>query len=290
MCYTAVVGWTESPVTTSIDNTAAPVKELDYPSVTTCRAMPYYQSSWEIPSLIFNALKFTDAQNPNVLEVRKTFQPFVGNVTKHLMNSQIVGQSGTLTVNGTVYPGTFLLPPGYNGIDDSIQLTFDVVYCSVAIKMEEEIANDAYSMDNVIEVWTNKTVYGETYSIDDLATQFNIEIEFEKFTFVDFFKVGECKCDYFTTMTFLAKLHYYPDVRSFFFDAFGTTMEQLGDEGWLWLMSRTSGWFPARDPITGEQMTGQWVSVPHFLTWYFIINNIVLYSFRSLTKKVIIVP
>ena len=87
MCYTAVVGWTESPVTTSIDNTAAPVKELDYPSVTTCRAIPYYQSSWEIPSLIFNALKFTDAKEPNVLEARKTFQPFVGNVTKHLMNS-----------------------------------------------------------------------------------------------------------------------------------------------------------------------------------------------------------
>ena len=41
MCYIAVDRWTARPVTTSIDNTAAPVKDLSYPSVTTCRAMPY---------------------------------------------------------------------------------------------------------------------------------------------------------------------------------------------------------------------------------------------------------
>lgn len=101
MCYIAVAGWTASPVTTSIDNTAAPVKDLDYPSVTTCRALPYYQSSWEIPSLIFNSLKMNDEKDPKALKARKKFVKFVSNVTKHLLDSEIAGQSGTLVWNGT---------------------------------------------------------------------------------------------------------------------------------------------------------------------------------------------
>ena len=75
-----------------------------------------------------------------------------------------------------------------------------------------------------------------------------------------------------------------------------TTMEQLGDEERLWIMSRTVGWFPAVDPETGEQalndVTGdkQLVSIPHLVNWCLIINNKPQYSFIPSTMKVIIVP
>ena len=263
MCYNGVASWTTKPVTTSIENTAAPVKDLTYPSVTTCRAIPFYKSSWEVPSLIFNSLKFNDDKDPNALAARKTFDKFLGNVTKHILDSEIAGQSGTLVWNGIEYPGTFVLPSGYNGIDEDLLLTFDVVYCSLALKIEEDIANGIYTMADVINIWTNATIYGVSFTVDDLAKEFKVEISFQDFDWSHFFESGSCNVDYFKTMAFLSKVYYF-DFKSFFFENFGTSMEQLGDEGRLWIMSRTAGWHPVIDPLDGEHT---WVSVFHFVNW-----------------------
>ena len=194
-------------------------------------------------------------------------------MTKHLIDSEFSGQTGALVINGIEYPGTFDLPPGYNGIDEDLPITFDVVYCSLALKIEEEIASGAYTMANVmanvIDIWTNATIHGVPFTIDDLAKEFKVEITFKDFGWWDLFKLMECNVDYSVTMALLAKV-YSLDFQSFFFVNFGSTMEQLGNEGKLWIMSRTAGW-----------QTGGLVSVFHCLNWlWWFVINIPLYSFR----------
>ena len=138
--------------------------------------------------------------------------------------------------------------------------------------MAQEIASGAYTMSNVINIWTHATIHGVSFTVDDLALEFDVWIIFEDFGWWNFFDTGECDVDYEVTMAFLAKVYYF-DFKSFFFENFGTTMEQLGDEGRLWIMSRTAGWHPVIDSETGEQeidsTTGSkaWVSFFHFVNW-----------------------
>ena len=102
MCYTAIDDWTTNPVSTGIDNTAAPAKELPFPSVTTCRARPHHYSSWEVPKMIYNSLKLTDPDSPHAAEARQSFSQFVTNLIEFALASTLKAQVSNLYINDTL--------------------------------------------------------------------------------------------------------------------------------------------------------------------------------------------
>ena len=261
MCYTAIDDWTTNPVSTGIDNTAAPAKDLPFPSITTCRARPHHYSSWEVPKMIYNSLKLTDPNSPHAAEARQSFSQFVTNLIELALASTLKGQSNQGYINGTLIPGGFFLPPGHGGMaEDLLNVPFDVFYCELAKKIEEEIANNPHYMEVLIELWKNATISMKEFNMDTLLDHFGVEIAVESFTFLSIFKLGKCEVNYNVVMDFLSKV-YVLDLNNAVFGKFGTTMELLVDEGKLWIMSKAA----APQLVLNEWGDDVLVSVKYFV-------------------------
>ena len=261
MCYTAIDDWTTNPVSTGIDNTAAPAKELPFPSVTTCRARPHHYSSWEVPKMIYNSLKLTDPDSPHAAEARQSFSQFVTNLIELALASTMKAQVSNLYINGTLIPGTFFLPSGHGGMAEGLlNVPFDVFYCDLALKIEEEIAKNPDYMKVLIELWKNATISMKEFNMDSLLDHFGVEIAAGDFGFFSMFNAGNCEVDYNVVMDFLAKF-YTLDLNNAVFGKFGTTTELLVDEGKLWIMSKAAAPQWALDEDGDEYL----VSVQYFV-------------------------
>ena len=264
MCYTAIDDWTTNPVSTGIDNTAAPAKDLPFPSITTCRARPHHYSSWEVPKMIYNSLKLTDPNSPHAAEARQSFSQFVTNLIEFALASTLKGHGSnqnSVKLNGTMTPGTFFLPPGHGGMDEDLEaIPFDVYYCDLALKIEEEIAKNPDYMEVLIELWKNATISMKEFNMDTLLDHFGVEIAVESFTFLSIFKLGKCEVNYNVVMDFLSKV-YVLDLNNAVFGKFGTTMELLVDEGKLWIMSKAA----APQLVLNEWGDDVLVSVQYFV-------------------------
>ena len=154
--------------------------------------------------------------------------------------STLKGQTSQLDINGTLVPGTFFLPPGHGGIaEDLLNVPFDVFYCDLAKKIEEEIEKNPDYMEVLIELWKNATISMKDFNMDSLLDHFGVEIAAGNFTFFSMFMAGQCEVDYDVVIDFLAKV-YTLDLNNAAFGQFGTTMELLVDEGKLWIMSKAA--------------------------------------------------
>ena len=217
--------------------------------------MPYHQSSWEVTTMIFNSLDMSNKDNPQAADVRQTFGKFVGNVIEHALGTTLGGERGELEVldNSTsppewkIVPGTFYYPW-------AMGLTFDVFYCKLAMKMEEEMANDPNLMAYLVELWTNAIISLEDFNMETLMAYFGVEISIEEsFSILD---TGKCEVNYDVVFDFLAKVYLFDFYKynRMMFEKFGTTMEQLVDEGKLWIMSNAAS----------ENLGWDWVSLSNY--------------------------
>ena len=207
--------------------------------------------------MIYNSLKLTDPDSPHAAEARQSFSQFVTNLIELALASTLKGQTSQLDINGTLVPGTFFLPPGHGGIaEDLLNVPFDVFYCDLAKKIEEEIEKNPNYMEVLIELWKNATISMKDFNMDSLLDHFGVKIAVGNFTFSSMFMVGDCEVDYNVVMVFLAKV-YTLDLNNVVFGKFGTTMELLVDEGKLWIISKAAApqWVP------GENGKKYWVSV-----------------------------
>ena len=87
---------------------------------------------------------------------------------------------------------------------------------------------------------------------------FGVTIAVENFNSASWFKAGKCEVDYDVIVDFLAKV-YSLDLNNAVFQNFGTTMEQLVDEGKLGIISKVAA------PQWGPDKLGveTWVSVQY---------------------------
>ena len=152
-------------------------------------------------------------------------------------------------------PGTFILPSGYKGTSDDLLIPFDVFYCDLALKIKEEMAKDPNFMAYLVGMWKNATISMDDFNMESLLEHFGIQISHESFTFFSFLQIGKCEVDYDVVMDFLAKV-FLMDLNSVFFEKFGTTMEQLVDEGKLWIMSHAAGRHITTGPFGEESLVG----------------------------------
>ena len=224
--------------------------------------MPYHHSSWEVPSMIYNSLDMSNKEDPHAAEARQTFGNFVTKVIERAVNSTLINkQNGQLEIlddstNPPVkkpVPGTFFLPMGYKGTGNDFAIPFDVFYCDLALKIKEEMAKDTNTLTYLIELWKNATISMDDFNMESLLEHFGIQISPESFTFFSFFQIGECEVDYDVVMDFLAKV-FLMDLNGVFFRKFGTTMEQLVDEGKLWIMSHAAGRHLTTGPFGEESL------------------------------------
>ena len=209
--------------------------------------------------MIWNSLKLTEDNNPHAADARQNFRQFVINLIKHLRGSTLRGQISQMYQNDTLVPGTFFLPPGYRGIDEGLKtLPFDVFFCDLALKIKEEMENDPNLMETLIELWTDATISMEKFDMDSLLDHFGVTIAPENFNAVSFFMTGKCEVDYDVIVDFLAKV-YSLDLNNVVFQNFGTTMEQLVDEGKLGIISKAAApqWGPDKFGVE------TWVSVQY---------------------------
>ena len=65
MISASIQDWSSNPVVISIDTTAAPNYELDFPAITACKEIPSHHESWEIPTLVFNSIDFLKCTTGN---------------------------------------------------------------------------------------------------------------------------------------------------------------------------------------------------------------------------------
>ena len=90
MIDTSVQDWSRNPVVTSIDTTAAPNSEVDFPAIRACRDMPSHLESWEIPTLVLDSIDFQQCSNDGCdkkifNETKEAYEKFVGQlVNRHL--------------------------------------------------------------------------------------------------------------------------------------------------------------------------------------------------------------
>ena len=198
--------------------------------------------------MIYNSLKLTDPNSPHAAEARQSFSQFVTNLIELALASTLKGHGSnpnSVDLNGTITPGTFFLPSGHGGMAEDLTLPFDVFYCDLAVKIEEEIANNPDYMEVLIELWNNATISMKDFNMDSLLDRFGVEIEVESFLMFSMFMAGQCEVDYNVVIDFLAKV-YTLDLNNAVFGKFGTTMELLMDEGKLWIMSKAAAphWVP----------------------------------------------
>ena len=210
--------------------------------------------------MIYNSLKLTDPNSPHAAEARQSFSQFVTNLIELALASTLKAHSSSLYINGTLVPGTFALPFGHGGMAEDLALPFDVFYCDLALKIEEEIAKNPDYMEVLIELWKNATISMKDFNMDSLLDHFGVKIAAGTFTFLNFFMTGDCEVDYDVVMDFLAKV-YTLDLNNAVFGKFGTTMELLVDEGKLWIMSKAAApqWVP------DENGKEYFVSVQYFV-------------------------
>ena len=156
--------------------------------------------------MIYNSLKLTDPDSPHAAEARQSFSQFVTNLIELALASTLKAHSSNLKINGTPVPGTFFLPPGHGGMAEDQILPFDVFYCDLALKIEEEIAKNPDYMEVLIELWKNATISMKEFNMDSLLDHFGVEIAAGNFTFLNFFSIGQCEVDYNVVMDFLAKV------------------------------------------------------------------------------------
>ena len=208
--------------------------------------------------MIYNSLKLTDPHSPHAAEARQSFSQFVTNLIELALASTLKGQeSQAYDINGTLIPGGFFLPAGHGGMAEGLlNVPFDVFYCDLALKIEDEIAKNPDYMKVLIELWKNATISMKEFNMDSLLDHFGVEIAAGNFTFFSMFMAGQCEVDYDVVIDFLAKV-YTLDLNNAVFGKFGTTMELLVDEGKLWIMSKAAApqWVPDE---FGEEY---WVSV-----------------------------
>ena len=138
-------------------------------TITTC---------WEVPTILFNAMEFAK-NNTGAVEGRKGFETFLGNV----VNNLLAAEDFTLSQDGKA--GGFPLPEGYNGMtSDGYGVFFDVVYCSLAMKIEEEIIKGSLTLEDLIAMWKSSIMSGQDFTVDTLATYVNVHIKFDSFDYV----------------------------------------------------------------------------------------------------------
>lgn len=251
MINASVDDWTKKPVVTSIDTTAAPTKDIFFPSITACHEMPHHHESWELPTLIFNMFDFVncgkDCKSKSVTKLLKGFENFISRIIdKHLkydFGQDLQQLFYTKLENGQKLPGIFTLP--------SSDMYFDVVYCDLALVLEKKIVNENGYLANLIQRWKTSFIKLQPFSVDTLAAELGVEIDFESFTFWDNMFYGTCQVDYHVVMDFLGRLYYFN--YDTIINDFGSSLRHLADHGNLQIMSRTAG------PIHNDD--GSWVSV-----------------------------
>ena len=259
MINASVDDWTKKPVVTSIDTTAAPTKDIFFPSITACHETPHHHESWELPSLIFNLFDFVncgkDCKSKSVTELLSGFENFISRIIdKHLKYD--FGQDSQKFVytkldNGQKLPGIFMLPEGYHGIYTTSGIYFDVLYCDLALALEKKIVNENGYLENLIQRWKSSFIKLQPFSVDTLAAELGVGIDFESFTLWDNMFYGTCQVDYHVVMDFLARLHYFN--YNTIINDFGSTLRHLADHGSLQIISRTA--------CPTHYDDGSWVSV-----------------------------
>ena len=220
--------------------------------------------------MIYNSLKLTDPDSPHAAEARQSFSQFITNLIELALASTLKGQTSQWYSNGILVPGTFFLPSGHGGMAEGLlNVPFDVFYCDLALKIEDEIAKNPDYMKVLIELWKNATISMKEFNMDSLLDHFGVEIKVESFHAFSFFYAGECEVDYNVVMDFLAKV-YTLDLNNAAFGKFGTTMELLVDEAELWIMSKAA----APQWVLDEDGDKYLVSVQYFV----VISQLVVFD------------
>ena len=211
MINTNIQDWSRNPVVTSIDTTAAPNSEVDFPAITACEEMPRKHQSWEVPMLVFDMIDFlncsSDECDESVFKVTKWgFKDFVEKLADKYLEGEIwyqvdkyggpgcpseCGSSSTFSGFSSItalfefideceakcdrvpVPGGFRLPEGYNGVTHT-ELYFNVAYCELAKRV-----------DNTQEIksrWVDSITSSVYFSVEILAEEFGAEYDFESST------------------------------------------------------------------------------------------------------------
>ena len=193
MINASVEDWTQKPVVTSIDTTAAPTKDIFFPAVTVCHEMPHLHESWELPTLIFNFFDFVncgeDCTSKPVMEMLTAFRNFTGKLVDKHLNAKYPEDPQKVfydtTPGGERLPGIFRLPDGYHGIYTSVGIFFDVLYCDLAVVLEEKIENNPGYLNRLIKRWKSSFITLEPFNVDTLVEEFGVEIDNESFRLWD---------------------------------------------------------------------------------------------------------
>ena len=258
MINASVDDWTKKPVVTSIDTTAAPTKDIFFPSITACHEMPHHHESWELPELIFNFFDFIncgkDCKSKSVTELLTGFKNFISRIIdKHLdydFGQDIQQMFYTRLENGQKLPGIFMLPDGYHGSYTTTGMYFDVLYCDLALALEKKIIKENGYLEKLIQKWKSSFIKLQPFDLDTLAAELGVEIDFEGFTTWDNMLYGTCQVNYHVVMDFLGRLYYFNN--NTLMNDFGSTLKHLAEHGNLQIISRTAG------PTYHEH--GSWVS------------------------------
>ena len=236
--------WTKKPVVTGIDTTAAPTKDIFFPSITTCHEMPHHHESWELPTLIFNFFDFVncgkDCKTKSVIELLTGFENFISRIIgKHLQYDFGKDPMFYVGLYDPPKPGIFKLPNGYNGVNLTSGIWFDVAYCDLALKLEEKMAAENGYLDKLIQRWKASFIKLQPFTIDTLAAELGVEIDFKSFPQWYNLVFGTCEVDYDVVMDFLTRLYYFNYYT--IMNSFGSTLNLLAEHGGLRIISRTAG-------------------------------------------------
>ena len=256
MINTSVQDWSRNPVVTSIDTTAAPNSEVDFPAITACEEMPRKHESWEVPTLIFNSIDFLtcdsdDCDESVFKENKAAFKDFLEELVDKYLEGEDYSE-GTYTETsycapecvGEKRPGVFSLPEGYNGVTHGF-LYFHVAYCDLVIQIDNKTKTDPNTIQEIEARWVDSITSPVNFSVEILAVEFGVQYDFGSSTVFDLFKVDTCYLDENQNdiMRLLAKIYLLnADV---IFAKFGTTMRLLVEFGKLNVQPYSNGYFPS---------------------------------------------
>ena len=221
---------------TRIETTTASNKDIDFPALSVCHEMPHSHDSWELPTMIFNALDWincgTGCKKNLVKQKLSAFKNFFGTLIDKHLASEDPTNSYTSDENGEQKPliGGFMLPYGYKGIQ--FQLTFRTVYCKLGKKLQEGAY--MWKLENLMKRWKSSFYTMKILNLDILMEEYQVYIDFESFGFWDLFDTCDDVND--DVMRFLSKLYLITFDSNIILENFGSSLRHLVDYGSLEIM------------------------------------------------------
>ena len=228
--------WSRKPIETRIETTTAPNKDIDFPALSVCHEMPHSHDSWELPTMIFNALDWINCGagcKKNLVKQKLSgFKNFFGKLIDKHLASEDPTNSWTTDENGDKKPviGGFWLPTGYKGMDSMMMMTFRGYYCELGRKLQEGAY--MWELENLIQRWKSSFYSLKLFNVDTLMEEYQVYIDFESFTFWDMLDTCDDVND--DVMRFLSKLFTFHS--NIILENFGTSFRLFVDYGSLEIM------------------------------------------------------